>query len=204
MSRLARWSVARQRSQMRPHQIRAISPAIVYSYTFNIYTDWWAAPQLQHFGLLALKSVHIVRPHERKRPRRLETRLVRRGCSAFPRQVVALSRLADRLTGEFDLDPSRRHVVPLPVVRATAGDDGVQPSNRQPQEVGRVTAHLFFGTLRRNRDVHDYLRAIESLPNDDMRVAVAGPDDQDLEGRVRTAALRDNRVEAESGAWYGS
>jgi glycosyltransferase involved in cell wall biosynthesis len=132
-------------------------------------------------------------------PKSLETHLLRRGYSAYPRLVVAHSRLADRLTDEFGVDPTQIYVVPLPVVRGSFGDSVAEPSSRRPLENRRVTTFLFFGTLRSNKGVHDYLHAIKSLPNDDMRFVFAGRGDPDLEDEIRTAAFRDPRIEADIG-----
>jgi glycosyltransferase involved in cell wall biosynthesis len=103
--------------------------------------------------------------------------------------VVHHDSVRRRLLAEFDVEPERVTVVPLPVsVEAVA-----------PRPDGPVTV-LFFGTFRRNKGVDVLLAAIESLRGEtDARFHFAGRGFPDVEGDVTAAAARDERITVELG-----
>ena len=84
-----------------------------------------------------------------------------------------------RLLAEFEVDPDRVVVNPLPIsVERTA-----------PRPEGARPTVLFFGTFRRNKGIEVLLRAIESLRGEtDARFHFAGRGFPEVESEVTAAA----------------
>ena len=104
--------------------------------------------------------------------------------------VVHHASVRRRLLDEFDLDPDRIVVNPLPIsVEETV-----------PRADGARPTVLFFGTFRRNKGVDVLLRAIASLRDEtDARFHFAGRGFPEVEAEVMAAAALDDRITTEIG-----
>lgn len=160
-----------------------------FQHHLNHYVDAFALKRLQsHAALVSL--VHDVIPHEPRFPETFERWLLRRTYRSAGQLVVYHERLRDHLIEEFDVEPSRIHVVPHPLER-------VCTVPRTPQDVCQF---LFFGTFRQNKGVDELLSAIELL---DMatswRLHLAGRAEDALASRVRASVERFENVTCEFG-----
>ncbi len=192
-SPLSRWQVAKKRADLRRDLVRLTRPGLVHLHTYNIFTDWFEIGRLKRLGAPVIQSIHNVRPQESTLPSAVEHRLLRRGYRALDHIIVAHQRLAEWLIDDFAIGPEKISVVPLPV-QSEEFD-----ANRHPPEDG-LTTFLFFGTLRRNKGVDHYLRAIESLRVDDgLRFVFAGRGDGECEEAICAAARVDPRISTEIG-----
>lgn len=134
-------------------------------------------------------SVHDVVPH-RARLGRAEHLVLRRTYHRSDALVVHHEALREQLIGEFAVDPMRVHVVQHQVFAAPDVDG---PPKDEPPTI------LFFGALRANKGLPDFLDAVDRLRGVDARFVVAGRGDPDLEALTRDAAAADPRVQAEIG-----
>ncbi len=189
-----RWQVAHDRTVLRRRLIGAEDPSLIHLHTYNPFTDWYDAHRLRRRGVPVIQSIHNVRPHDRQLPGPIETLLLRRGYRAFDRLIVAHEHLATRLVDEFEVDPGRVDVVPLPI----NSRDFVE--GHQIETDPSVTTFLFFGTFRQNKGIDRYLHAIDALSDDaSLRFVFAGRGDAELENMVLEHQLRDHRITAEIG-----
>ncbi|MFW5471874.1 glycosyltransferase family 4 protein [Knoellia sp. CPCC 206450] len=134
-------------------------------------------------------SVHDVVPHQ-PRLGRAEERLLRRLYHRGDGLVVHHENLAAKLVEDFDVDPSRVHVVQHQVFPAPPA--GPPPADEPP-------VVLFFGALRRNKGLDVLVEAFARLPDLDARLVIAGRGDREVEEVAARAAATDARVTAEIG-----
>lgn len=157
---------------------------LVHLHYLNRFTD--AVVRLPRPVVL---SVHDVVPH-RARLGRAERTVLHRVYHRGDGLVVHHHDLARQLVDEFDVDPARVHVVPHQVFRTP--DVGAPPPDEPPHL-------LFFGALRPNKGLEVLLRALARIPEQDLRVVIAGRGDADVEALARSAQETDPRVSAEIG-----
>lgn len=192
-SPLARWQVAKKRADLRRDLVRHTRPGLIHLHTYNIFTDWFEIGRLKSVGAPVIQSIHNVRPQESTLPSFVERRLLQRGYQALDHIIVAHQRLAEWLIEDFAIRPEKISVVPLPV--QSEEFDG----SRDSPEDG-LTTFLFFGTLRRNKGLDHYLKAIDSLRgNDSLRFVFAGRGDDACEEAICAAARVDSRISTEIG-----
>lgn len=137
-----------------------------------------------------VSSVHDVVPHQARVPAPVERRLLQAQYRHAGILVTHHDSVRRRLLAEFDVDPDRVVVVPLPI--------SIEPSVPHPAD--RPPSVLFFGTFRRNKGVDVLLSAIESLRGEtDATFHFAGRGFSDVEAEVTAAAAGDDRITAEIG-----
>jgi glycosyltransferase involved in cell wall biosynthesis len=193
-TRRRRLMVALERARRRRQLIASTQPTLIHLHTYNPITDWYEAPLLCWRNSPVIQSIHNIRPHAAVLPRPVESIALRAGYRSFDRVVVAHQNLASRLTDEFGIGADNITVVPLPVV----SDAFAAPNGESPRQ--DETTLLFFGTLRENKGIDGYVRAIELLASDrGLRFVFAGRGDARLESLLTDLAYRDDRVTAELG-----
>ena len=186
-TRRRRLEVARAvAARLRRRLIASVRPTLIHLHTYNPITDWYEAPWLCRGDTPVIQSVHNVRPHASVMPKALETAALTVGYRSFDRLIVAHRHLASRLTDEFGVNDQKIRVVPLPVV-AEAFEVEASASHGRDN-----TTFLFFGTLRENKGIEGYVRAIELLDgNAALRFVFAGRGDTRLETLLRELSHRD-------------
>jgi glycosyltransferase involved in cell wall biosynthesis len=155
----------------------------------NPFTDSWDLRRLARRVPLVC-SVHDVVPHQSRVPAPIERKMLQAQYRRTGMMVTHHDSVRRRLLEEFDVDPARVMVVPLPISLEQVAD----PPAGEPSTV------LFFGTLRRNKGVDVLLRAIESLRGEtDAHFHFAGRGFPDIEAEVLHAAANDARITTEIG-----
>jgi glycosyltransferase involved in cell wall biosynthesis len=191
-TRRARATVAVRRALFRHRAVADGAYDIVHLHTVNPFTDWPAAQLMRRRASRLVLSVHNVRPHDRRMPRALETRVLGGTYRLADHLFVAHQRLADQLFTEFAIDLDRVTILPLPVPQESE-------IPRDPVQTDASVA-LFFGTFRLNKGMDVLLKAISQLPlSTAIRFHFAGRGEATLERAVAEAAALDPRVTAEIG-----
>jgi len=193
--RSASWMVSRaatyvQRVAQRHRTLRAGKFDVCHVVFSNYFIDGLDFRSIARRTPLVFE-VHDVVPHESRLPRRLERGFLSLLYSSPGRIIVRHEVVRDGIVQEFGIDPSRVTVVPwhVPVVPPTVRD----VPNASPMV-------LFFGTLRRNKGVAQFLHAIEKLADlPTARFVFAGRGFPDIEDLIRDAAVRDARITFEQG-----
>lgn len=164
--------------------VRRLRPEIVHYHFANRFTDWLRRP-----ADIWILSVHDVEPHQ-PRLGRLERPLLRRLYAKPDALIVHHPWLAERLTDDFGVDPTRIHVVPLqvfpvdrPVERSTTGRPMI----------------LFFGALRPNKGIPELVRAMDRPEAVDFDLHIAGRGSAADEAKVAALAADRPNVTAEIG-----
>lgn len=190
----ARWAVSRaatyvQRVRSRRAAVRAGDFDLCHVVYLNLFTDAVDLARLAR-DVPLVSSVHNVFPHVRRVPRAVERRLLAAEYRHGGMLVTQHDAIRRRLLEEFDVDPARVRVVPLPI----AAEPEIERVAEGPPVV------LFFGTLRRNKGVAVLLEAIAATRGElDARFVIAGRGYPGVEAQVAEAAATDSRIVAEIG-----
>jgi glycosyltransferase involved in cell wall biosynthesis len=191
--RTVRWVASRAgtyvgRTRARRRAIGAGAFDVAHLVYLNPFTDPFDLRALGRRVPL-VSSVHDVVPHQSRVPAPVERRLLQAQYRNAGILVVHHESVASRLVSEFDVDPDRVVVNPLPISVETATRvDGTPPTV------------LFFGTFRRNKGVDVLLSAVASLRGEtDASFVFAGRGFADVEAEVVAAAAGDERITVEIG-----
>ncbi len=190
-----RWTAERAstyigRVRARRRVLASFTPDVCHVMYLNRFTDPWDLARIRRRVAL-VSSVHDVMPHTTRLPEPLERNLLRRLYRNAGHLVVHHDYVQRRLVGEFGVDPSRVHLVHLPVIRPNG-----PPETRS---VSRPPTVLFFGTFRENKGIPVLLDAIDRLRRTEARFVFAGRGKRELEQQVSDAAGRDPRISVEIG-----
>lgn len=185
--------IAMERALRRRSAVSRSDYDLAHIHTVDLITDGIAVPLLQRSLPHLVLSVHNVRPHVSRLPRRLETLVLRRAYSAASLLLVAHPVLRKQLVTEFGLPEDRISLVPLPIPVVANFDDRCE----EP-DVFRI---LFFGTFRPNKGILVALQAIRATRSTiaPLRFHFAGRGDAGLERELREAAASDPRISVEVG-----
>lgn len=187
-----RWLTSRgrtyiDRARVRRRTERSGDFDVVHYHYPNRFTDGWSRPP----GLWVL-SVHDVFPHQSRLGDAIERRVLGRLYRRPHGLIVHHEWIRDELIDQFGIEESRIRVVPHQVFPV---DD---PCERSRPDDGPPIV-LFFGALRQNKGLDVLLDAIRSLPEDSLRLHIAGRGDALLERTAAEAAASMPNVTAEVG-----
>jgi glycosyltransferase involved in cell wall biosynthesis len=192
--RTARWAFSRAatyvgRARTRRRTVAGAGFDVAHLIYLNPFTDAFDLRGLaRRVPLVA--SVHDVVPHQSRVPAPVERRLLQAQYAHAGILVAHHESVRRRLLAEFDVDPERVVVVPLPISLESV----------VPRAPGAPVNVLFFGTFRRNKGVDLLLQAIERLRgHPDARFHFAGRGFADVEEEVTRAAAADDRITVELG-----
>lgn len=179
------WARARRRASL----LGSRHFDVAHIFSLNLFTDAWTLRSIARKTPL-VSTVHDVYPHEPRIPSTLQNRLLANVYRNAGTLVVAHEWMHSQLIENFDVDPERIEIVPLPVHRAHVSAEVVEASS--------MPTVLFFGRFRQNKGIPQFLKAIETLGDvDELRFVFAGRGSRDLEQRVQAAADRDGRITAD-------
>jgi glycosyltransferase involved in cell wall biosynthesis len=139
-----------------------------------------------------VSTVHDVVPHKNRLPVPVVRAALGSVYRAAGHLVATHPEVRRRLVADFDVDPSRVSVVPLPVHARQEPVARVLPSDR-PVRL------LFFGTIRPNKGVHVLLRALHQLPAEQVELVIAGQAAEPERSMLIAAADTDRRITLELG-----
>lgn len=192
--RSLRWAVSRAstyvgRARARRRTVAGGGFDVAHLIYLNPFTDAFDLRGLaRRVPLVA--SVHDVVPHQSRVPAPVERRLLQAQYRHAGILVAHHDSVRRRLLAEFDVDPDRVVVVPLPISEEPV-------AARAPDAPVTV---LFFGTFRRNKGVDLLLQAIERLrDHPGARFRFAGRGFPEVEQEVTRAAGADDRITVELG-----
>ncbi len=154
----------------------------------------------RRLGYRLVWTVHEVHPHELG-DRRIDEVAARALCRLCHALLVHDGATAERLRSEIGCDPRRVAIVPH------GSYAGVYPAGRSRSATRRelgipedAFAFVCFGDLRGYKDIEVLLEAFVGLPNDDVRLVVAGRVlDPEVGESALEAARRDPRIHARLG-----
>lgn len=189
------WAVSRARTYAgraldRRRTVRSFRPDVCHVMFQNRLVDWVDLPSLARKAVL-VSTVHDVVPHDSRLPEPVERKLLRQLYRRCGHIVVHHESVGRRLVAEFDV-PTQRITVIEPQVPALPSTELVAAPSQQYRL-------LFFGTLRRNKGLGVLLEALRLLPDEDLRLVIAGRGDARLEELAAEAAANDERIVVEPG-----
>lgn len=161
-----------------------LGPDICHLHYLNRFTDW-VLPRRGSRPLVM--SVHDVMPHTSRLPAGAERALLAATYRRADALIVHHARLRRELLTAFDLDEHRVHVVPHQVF---AYDDA------DPTPLPDRPCVLFFGSLRFNKGVGVFLRAVAGI-SEEIAVRVAGRGEASIEEQLRRVGATDPRLHVE-------
>ncbi len=146
---------------------------ITHIWYTNRFTDPWAITSLAARRPLVV-NVHDVFPHSTRLPAGIEQRMLARIYDSGATLIVHHQTLADRLIGQFGVDPGALKIVPHMVRSRAAVSTGARSGNHA----------VFFGTFRSNKGLDVLMKAIDDVGTD-VQWTIAGRGEPSIEQAVR-------------------
>jgi glycosyltransferase involved in cell wall biosynthesis len=164
---------------------------VAHLHLLTYQTDWLDLAILPKKTAI-VSVVHDVRPHRHSLHPNVEDLLLRRLYAVAGQLVVYGQPLKDELVNDFNVDPRRVDVLPIPRDSADRRDDKIGQPHRP--------LFLFFGTLRANKGLGVLFDALDEVAREvEADFHIAGAGDQAMNRMVQERASRLPNVSIELG-----